>query len=64
MPKPPVNAKATPRKITKQAPKFSKRLVLIGLFIVLISTFAILWSSLFKAYPIEGKKTDVIHYIW
>ncbi len=31
-------------------------MVLIGLFIVLIFTFAILWSSLFKAYPIEGKK--------
>lgn len=58
MPKPPVNAKAKNAKKNnkKQAPKFSKRLVLIGLFIVLISTFAILWSSLFKAYPIEGKK--------
>ncbi len=30
--------------------------MLIGCFIVLISIFAILWSSLFKAYPIEGKK--------
>lgn len=58
MPKPPVNAKAKNAKKNnkKQAPKFSKRLVLIGLFIVLISTCAILWSSLFKAYPIEGKK--------
>lgn len=66
MPKPPVNAKAKNAKKNnkKQAPKFSKRLVLIGLFIVLIFTFAILWSSLFKAYPIEGKKTDVIYYIW
>ena len=58
MPKPPVNAKAKNSKKNnkKQAPKFSKRLVLIGLFIVLISAFAILWSSLFKAYPVEGKK--------
>ncbi|MDU6102409.1 MAG: 50S ribosomal protein L10, partial [Acinetobacter sp.] len=61
MPKPPVNAKAKNAKKNnkKQAPKFSKRLVLIGLFIVLIFTFAILWSSLFKAYPIEGKKQIV-----
>ncbi|EHU2374197.1 endolytic transglycosylase MltG [Acinetobacter baumannii] len=58
MPKPPVNAKAKNAKKNgkKTASNFPKKLVLIGCFIVLISIFAILWSSLFKAYPIEGKK--------
>jgi UPF0755 protein len=44
------------KKGKKTASNFLKKLVLIGCFIVLISIFAILWSSLFKAYPIEGKK--------
>lgn len=57
MPKPPVNAKAKMlKKGKKTASHFPKKLVLFGCFIVLISIFAILWSSLFKAYPIEGKK--------
>ena len=58
MPKPPVNAKAknAKKKSKKTASHFPKKLVLIGFFIVLISIFAILWSSLFKAYPVEGKK--------
>ena len=58
MSKPPVSTKAknAKKKNKKKTKQFPTRAVFIGCIVLLVSLFAVLWSSLFKAYPIEGKK--------
>ena len=48
--------KKKPAKKSTPTSKFSAKKwgIFIGLFLVVIVT--VLWSSLFKAYPVEGKK--------
>ena len=61
MPKPP----ATPAK-TKKKPKaqpkskFSIKALLIVIVVFLLLVFGVLWASLFKNYPVEGKKQVLV----
>ena len=55
MPKPPVNAKAKMLKRARKQHLIFQKVSADWLFYRFNFYFAILWSSLFKAYPIEGK---------
>ena len=60
MPKPPSSTKSKKKPKAKQQSRFSVKALLIVMSVFILLTFGVLWASLFKNYPIEGKKQVLV----
>ncbi len=61
MPKPPTTPAKTKKKPKAQPKsKFSIKALLIVIVVFLLLVFGVLWASLFKNYPVEGKKQVLV----
>lgn len=60
MPKPPNLNKTKQQATAKPKFKFLIRIVLFAIIMVIVAVVVVIWSSLFKNYPVDGKKQLLI----
>ena len=53
-------AKTTPKTPAKPKAKFARKAFWGSLLVIAVAIFAVLWSSLFKPYPMQGKKQMIV----
>ena len=56
MPKPPNSSKSKKKPKAQPKSRFSTKILLMTILVFVLIIVGLIWSSLFKSYPVEGKK--------